>query len=129
MQKHHIKAFVGVDKGKINVGLSLVEFKENNITIIYSPALDLSGYGNNTDEARQSFEVSLREFLKYTTSKSTLNEVLMNLGWTINGSSTKPKYRPPLDTELISKNETYSEIINKKNYSVSRQYVDLEING
>lgn len=129
MQKHHINALVGVDKGKINVGLSLVEFKENNITIIYSPALDLSGYGNNSDEARQSFEVALHEFLKYTTNKSTLNEVLMGMGWTVNGLASKPKYRPPLDTELISKNETYSEIINKKNYSVSRQYVDLAING
>ena len=43
MSNLHLRADLGFGNGKYHVGLSLVEFEEDNVTIIYSPALDLSG--------------------------------------------------------------------------------------
>jgi len=125
MSNLHISADLGFDKGKYQVGLSLVEFKEENITIIYSPALDLSGYGNSEVEARKSFSEALHEFFRYTSNKNTLDKVLIKLGWTIKGSKKKPKFNPPKDSELIKSNPLFNEIVNKKNYKVSREEVEF----
>jgi hypothetical protein len=125
MSNLHISADLGFDKGKYQVGLSLVEFKEENITIIYSPALDLSGYGNSEVEARKSFSEALHEFFRYTSNKNTLDKVLIKLGWTIKGSKNKPKFNPPKDSELIKSNPLFNEIVNKKNYKVSREEVEF----
>lgn len=49
--------------------LSLIPFNEGDVIIIYSPALDLSGYGYNEKEAKESFEITLEEFLNYIIEK------------------------------------------------------------
>ncbi len=125
MAKLHLTADLGFGNEKYNVGLSLVEFEEDNVTIIYSPALDLSGYGYNRIEAEESFSEALREFFRYTTNKKTLNEVLKNLGWEIGGSKKKPKFNPPKDSDLIFSNPLYNDIVNNKNYKVSREEVEF----
>ncbi|MBU1372366.1 MAG: hypothetical protein KKG25_00860 [Bacteroidetes bacterium] len=125
MSKLHLTADLGFSDGKYHVGLSLVEFEEENVTIIYSPALDLSGYGYNQDEARNSFSEALKEFFRYTNNKNTLYQVLENLGWLVNGSKKKPRFNPPKDSELIAKNPVYNDIVNNKSYKVSREEVEF----
>lgn len=125
MSKLHLTADLGFNQGKYHVGLSLIEFEEENVTIIYSPALDLSGYGYNQDEAKRSFSEALKEFFRYTSSKNTLNEVLINLGWLVNSSKKKPKFNPPKDSELVAINPTYNDIVNNKSYKVSREDVEF----
>ncbi|MBD3749937.1 MAG: hypothetical protein IE931_10605 [Sphingobacteriales bacterium] len=127
MSKLHLTADLGFNDGKHHVGLSLIEFEEDNVTIIYSPALDLSGYGYNEDEARKSFSEALKEFLRYTNNKNTLYQVLENLGWLVNGSKKKPRFNPPKDSELIAKNPVYNDIVNNKSYKVSREEVEFAI--
>lgn len=51
------------------------------MTIIYSPALDLSGYGNTINEAKESFKIALEEFIRYTLNENTFNDVMKKLGW------------------------------------------------
>ncbi len=75
----HISADLGFNNNAYHVGLSLVEFMEDNVTIIYSPALDLSGYGKSKIEAKKSFSEALQEFFRYTNNKKTLDKVLKNL--------------------------------------------------
>jgi hypothetical protein len=89
MSNLHLRADLGFGNGKYHVGLSLVEFEEDNVTIIYSPALDLSGYGYNHSEAKSSFSEALHEFFRYTSNKNTLDKVLKELGWNVKGSKTK----------------------------------------
>ena len=89
MSNLHISADLGFGNGKYHVGLSLVEFKEEDVTIIYSPALDLSGYGHSEVEAKNSFSEALQEFFRYTNNKKTLDKVLKKLGWSIKGSKKK----------------------------------------
>ena len=125
MSNLHLKADLGFDNDKYHVGLSLVEFQEDNVTIIYSPALDLSGYGYNHSEAKNSFSEALHEFFRYTNNKNTLYEVLKNLGWNIKGSKKKPKFDPPKDSELVVSNPMYNEIVNSKNYKVSREDIEF----
>ena len=124
MSKLHLTADLGFGNGKYHVGLSLVEFEEDNVTIIYSPALDLSGYGYSQPEAKQSFSEALHEFFQYT-NKKTLDKVLKDLGWAIRGSKKKPKFNPPKDSDLVSLNPLYNEIVNSKSYKVSREEVEF----
>ena len=59
----------------IKVNLALFHFTEESLHFIYSPDLDLTGYGNTKEEAKTSFKVSLDEFLRYTTNKKTLDKL------------------------------------------------------
>jgi len=125
MAKLRVTADLGFGNGKYHVGLSLVEFEEDNVTIVYSPALDLSGYGYSQPEAKESFSEALQEFFRYTNNKKTLDKVLKGLGWAIKGSKKKPKFNPPKDSELVSLNPLYNEIVNSKSYKVSREDVEF----
>ncbi|MGF1637841.1 MAG: hypothetical protein ACFCUU_12260 [Cyclobacteriaceae bacterium] len=125
MSSLQVAADLGFSGSKYHVGLSLVEFEEDNVIIIYSPALDLSGYGYNQLEAKQSFSEALHEFFRYTSNKRTLDKVLKELGWTIKGSKKKPKFNPPKDSDLVSSNPLYYDIVNNKSYRVSREDVEF----
>jgi hypothetical protein len=125
MPKLHFSGQIGFPSGLFHVGLSLIEFKEDDVTIIYSPALNLSGYGYTPEEAKNSFNIALHEFFRYTTTKKTFDKVLKELGWKIKGSNKKPKIEAPLNSELIAKNPLYNEIINSKNYKVYNEDVEF----
>lgn len=126
MSNLHLRADLGFGEKKFHVGLSLIEFEEDNVTIIYSPALDLSGYGYNQSEAKESFSEALHEFFKYTNNKKTLDKVLKDLGWDIKGSKKNPKFHPPKESELINLNPVYNELVNSnKSYKVSREDVEF----
>jgi hypothetical protein len=125
MDNLQLTADLGFSHGKYHVGLSLVEFEEENVTIVYSPALDLSGYGYSQEEAKQSFSEALSEFFRYTNNKNTLDKVLKDLGWAVRGSKKKPKFNPPKDSDLVSLNPLYNDIVNTKSYKVSREDVEF----
>lgn len=120
-----VKAKLEVDDNKYHVGLSLVEFQEDKVTIIYSPALDLSGYGYSQSEAKESFLEALREFFRHTINNKTLEKVLKELGWSVRGTKNKPQFDPPKDSELVHTNKLFNEIVNHKNYKVSREDVEF----
>ena len=125
MSTLHFNGQIGFPGYVFQVGLSLIEFNENDVTIVYSPALDISGYGYNSDEAKNSFNIALHEFFQYTNNKKTFDKVLIELGWTIKGSKKKPKMEAPLNSDLISKNPLYNDIINSKNYKVYKEDVEF----
>ena len=116
----------GMGKNGYKIRLSLIEFEEDGVTIIYAPALDLSGYGNTEIEAKESFNIVMEEFLQYTHSKNTLNGVLSELGWEIKVSSKNAKYSPPKNSDLVDKNPLYKEILDKKQYKVFSKEVKFE---
>jgi hypothetical protein len=121
----HFNGQIGFPGSLFHVGLSLIEFNEDDVTIIYSPALDLSGYGYSPEEAKNSFNIALHEFFRYTNNKKTFDKVLTELGWTIKGGKKKPKIQAPLNSDLIAKNPLYHEIINSKNYKVYNEDVEF----
>jgi hypothetical protein len=104
-------------KGLVDLQLPVISFIDDNVFMVYCPALDLTGYGNDEGEARASFEIVLEEYLNYTTTKGTLWNDLKRLGWTIKKSKQKPA-TPPSLSYLLEKNEEFSNIFN--NYAFKK---------
>lgn len=115
------------NKAEVKVRLLLVQFKdENDVHFIYSPHLDLSGYGTDPDEAKKSFEIVFEDFVDYTVKKKTLGKVLTELGWELKGSSKKPKkVLAPSIASVIKENRYVSEIFDKYQVNTYHQEVEL----
>ncbi len=113
--------------GNVIVKLLLIHFEdENNIHFIYSPHLDLTGYGTNLDEAKKSFEIVFEDFIDYTLKKKTLGKVLTDLGWEIKGTIKRPKkVLAPSITSVIKENDYVSEIFDK--YPVNTYHQEVGI--
>ncbi len=112
---------------KVRVNLFLIHFQdENNIHFIFSPHLDLTGYGNNLREAKKSFNIALDDFISYTINKKTLSKVLTGLGWKVKGSTTKPaKILAPSITSVIANNRHVSEIFDNHTAKTFHQEVEF----
>lgn len=106
----------------INVKLSVIEFEEEGLHFIYSPALDLTGYGKTEEEAKESYNLAMEEFLRYTANKKTAFEVLKRLGWTV---SDKKKVSAPSLSTLIQSRKYLEEIFTEKDFRKTHQNVAI----
>ena len=113
--------------GNVLVRLLLFHFEdENKVHFIYSPHMDLTGYGNDIVEAKKSFEIVFEDFIGYTLKKKTLGKVLSDLGWDLKGSTKRPKkVLAPSITSVIKENEYVSEIFDKYSVNTYHQEVGL----
>jgi len=113
--------------GGVKVKLLLFHFEdENKVHFIYSPHLDLTGYGNTFEESRKSFAIVFEDFVDYTLKKKTLGLVLTGLGWELKGSALRPiKVIAPSITSVIKDNEYVSEIFDKYPVNTYHQEVGL----
>lgn len=96
----------------VNVTLSVFFWNDEGIYYAYSPALDIAGYGHTEDEAKESFSITLEEYLKYTHNKNTIFEELEKLGWTVN--KKKKRVKSPELQELLTDNEHFQHIYSSK---------------
>ena len=110
------------NKGGVEFNLPLLTFEEEGVYFYYSPALDLTGYGNNKIEAKASFDETLGQFFDYCTNKKTFFSELGKLGWKV---SRKKASAPPSLVDMINKNEYLAEIFEQKQYSKSHQTVKI----
>jgi len=113
--------------GNVKVKLLLFHFQdENKVHFIYSPHIDLTGYGKNITEAKESFNIVFEDFVDYTLKKKTLGKVLSSLGWELKGSAKKPKkVLAPSITSVIKENRYVSEIFDK--YPVNTYHQEVGI--
>lgn len=109
----------------VNIELNILIFDEDGIKYVYSPALDLTGYGNSEEEAMGSFKVVLEEFVHYTENKKTIYKELERLGWTVNPK--KRRVQPPADEQLLEDNEIYRDLKNMPNVSHSSTNVGFAL--
>lgn len=122
------KQFGGVYKSGnkgIDVRLSVILFEEDGSQVVYCPALDISGYGKNENEARESFTISLGEFFTYTTHKQTFHSELTRLGWKIKNNNNFMK--PPEMSKLLSENENFTRIFNNHSYRKIDQEITIPV--
>lgn len=96
----------------VSVKLSLFTFIEDNVHVVYSPALDLYGYGNDEHEARHSFEVSLQEYVRFTSNKKSVVEDLKKYGWKID-KRHKTLNSPDVLT-MLETNESFRNMVNDR---------------
>lgn len=116
-------------RSKIKTELSIISFIEDGVYIIYSPALDLSGYGHTETEAKESFQIALQEFIYYCLNQNTLLDELENLGWTIKGSKNHPQITSPELSSLLKRNPDLEAILKKKEYHKYNQSIDLPVSA
>lgn len=124
MDSIHFSGTLGVSASKIDVRLLLMQFEdENHIFFVYSPHLDLTGYGRTLQEAKLAFEDALNDFFDYTVKHNTLQNVLSKLGWSAK-QKAKLKLIPSIQS-IISKNDYVSEIFDK--YQVNTFHKDISL--
>ena len=109
---------------QVTVNVPLIIFNEDDNTVVYCPALDLSGYGNSEDEARHSFETVLSEYFMYTINKQTLGLDLIKHGWTIKKNLSRGAI-PPSMQQLLSTNEDFKKIFNTRDFRKTETSVNI----
>jgi len=99
---------------RVKVNVQVILFKEDDIWYAYLPALDINGYGNNEDEAKESLKIAINEFIRFTPNKKTFFDELKHLGWIIKKS--KKSFIAPKISEMINENEELKEIVDSRSY-------------
>ncbi len=79
-----------------NFTLAVNFIKEGRSFIAYSPALDLSTSGKTEAEARSRFEEIVQMFFDDIVDRGVFAEVLTELGWSNNKTSSHAGWRPPI---------------------------------
>lgn len=108
----------------VDVNLSLIIFEEDGSNVVYCPALDISGYGLNEQEAIESFKVCLGEFLLYTLHKKTFVSELKRMGWIIKKNEAKPMI-PPTMSQMLEENVNFSNIFNNYPFKKINEQISL----
>jgi predicted RNase H-like HicB family nuclease len=94
---------IGIDCVQvIKYRLAASIFKQNNVYVAYTPALDVSTYGKTTEEAQKNFEELVQVFLSEFDDERNLGNVLESLGWTKHKSS----WSPPVEVKHIQQSFT-----------------------
>ena len=109
---------------KVTLRLPLIIFSEDESWIAYCPALDLSGYGTDEDEAQDSFRTVLSEYLSYTAHKKTLAKDLQHHGWELK-KNLREGATPPTMEQLLKTNDDFNRIFNFHDFKKVETTVDL----
>lgn len=125
MAELHFQGSFNGGKYNINVGLSLFLWQEDGIHFVYSPSLDLTGYGKSEKEAKDSFQTTLSEFLSYTKNKNTIYDELEHQGWSVNRK--KRRIHAPDFEEMLEDNEALKEILNKGGVQKATTNIELSL--
>ncbi len=88
------KNIVTKNRNSININIQIVLFQENNIWVAYCPALELSSYSDDQEEAKTAFDEAINIFFAETDRKGTLERYLLKLGWQLQ-LKPKPIYNQP----------------------------------
>jgi predicted RNase H-like HicB family nuclease len=86
--------------------------KDGDYIVSYCPALELSSFGNDEEDAKQGFEEALSIFIDELHKRGTLEKVLLNLGWGLRKlpvASFVPPEEKYLKAHPLTVNKTFSE--------------------
>ena len=125
MAKVNFSAKLKNSRAIVDTHLSLLSFVEDEIHYLYSPELDIYGYGQSETQARDSFSTTFKSTINYMVNKSTLTEELKSFGWTVKKNKKGVLYTPPLFSHLIEENEEVRNIVNTKVYTKYNHAVQL----
>lgn len=128
-KNHHINVNFKNAEAKVKANIVLISFKEQDNYIVYSPHLEVTGYGKNEEEAMNSFNHCLGVFLDYTVNKKTLHKELMSLGWQLKkGSVKKPlKVSAPSMSDLLKHNTALEDLLNKQDIRTMQKEVAIPV--
>ncbi len=107
---------------RVKFNLPVISFTEDNVHFLYTPALDLAGYGKTEEEALHSFEETIGQFLDYGINKKTLKKELKKLGWLV---VKKKISKAPSLVDMINNNAYLAEIFEEKQYKKFDASIDI----
>lgn len=95
-----------------DVELNVCLFEDESHFIAHCPALNISSYGDDEEEAKKMFNEAVTVFLEEVEQRGTLDSVLLDLGWKL---QRKPEidYRPPQHD--LSQNNIFQQYCGKTN--------------
>jgi hypothetical protein len=125
MAKLKFRGTVNVPGWNVEAKLSLLAFVEDDVTIVYSPELDLNGSGYTLNEAKASFYEGLSGFFRYTINKGTSASELKRLGWKIKGNKKNQKISSPAFAHMLKSNKEFEDIILNKDYTKFTEKVQM----
>lgn len=125
MDKKQANAKYSDDCNNVELSVSIFLWQEDSVFYVYSPALDLTGYGLNKEEARESFETVLHEFIVYTHNKKTIYKELENLGWAVN--KKKKRIISPDFEDMLFENEHFNHLYKSKDLVKESSNVNLQL--
>lgn len=99
----------------IRAKLEMYMFQEDGAYIVYCPALDLSAYGENEEDARKAFEQTFEMHFTYCINKRSLYDDLKKHGWTIKSKKQK-KIKAPSFDKMLQTNDAFRDIARNKDY-------------
>ena len=102
--------------------VGVITFFGDNSIIAYCPSLDLSGCGYTENEALESFNIVLEEYLRYTAENGTLIADLEEHGWKMQDNG---KLIPPKISESLQINNDFDNIVD--NYDFKKQSFSFAI--
>lgn len=100
----------------LSLGIYLYEDEESHRFIAYCPSLDLAGYAEDEDGAKNDFEYVLNDYLEYCMSEGTLEEDLKGHGWiVVKNTPHEPDVQALLSTntpfrQLMQSNRAYRKM-------------------
>jgi hypothetical protein len=108
------------DNMKLTIEIEVVIVREDDYFVAYSPALELSAYGDTKDNAINSFMEEVDIFLEETRKQGTLEKYLLKNGWRLM-QIPKPVYEPP----RLNTGELFD--VFKSGKEVTRQNVQIHV--
>ncbi len=107
----------------------LFSFQDEDNYIVYSPQLDISGYGKTQKEALSSFDYCLAGFLDYSVKNETLFDELTCLGWKLKkGTNNNLKQiKAPSWSDIIKKNQSLKVLLSEYNISTQQREVEFSV--
>lgn len=78
----------------VEVSLDVLLIKDGKYIVSFCPALNLSSFGDNEEEAKEAFDQNFNILIKELHARGTLEKVLLNLGWTLT-KFPKASFLPP----------------------------------
>jgi hypothetical protein len=73
---------------KVNIQFKI--FIDDVFYVVFSPELQLSGYGKIQKSVQKDFDQSVKLFIEELVKKGALLKALLELGWTLKRDSIKP---------------------------------------
>ena len=113
MKKELLTASLRYMKQQVRMSLEAYFFKDDDVTIMYCPALNLSAYGDTVEQAKAEFGSILQEHLEDCIEHGTLEQDLLCHGWHLKAEN----YFAPKTTDMLIANSTLRDIVDNKDYS------------
>lgn len=119
---NHMSSGFSGSGAEVEIRLPVIIFREGISFIAHIPGLDLSGYGYTEEEAKESLDVVVNDYLEYTIRNHTLHSDLIKHGFVV---ADGKKLIQPEPSELLKNNEEFNNLVKSKPFHKTDKSVHI----